>query len=243
MYKGKIFKAVVLAGGSGLRMKSSVRKQYLKIQGVPLMAYSLRAFQESPADEIILVVKDGEQEFCRREIVENYGLDKVTKIVSGGKERYHSSFAGILAAEGADYVMIHDAARPCLTQEIILESMESVIREGGCTVGVPVNDTISIVGENRHVKETPDRNCLWSVQTPQSFRYEEIRKAHELLHDQEASMTETERKSVTDDVSVYRGFLGKEVYMAWGAYENIKVTTPSDLETAELLLTRLENKR
>lgn len=238
MYKEKIFKALVLAGGSGQRMQASTRKQYIEINGKPMMVYALEAFERSFVDEIILVVQAGDEAFCRKEIVEKYGLKKVGKIVAGGSERYHSSATGLQAAQSCDYVLIHDAARPCLTEEIILRCMDGVIENGASAAGMPVVDTINVIDESRKVLDTPDRNHLWIAQTPQVFPYKEICAAHEKLREQESQMTAEERKAITDDVKVAKWFMGIESYMVEGAYENIKVTTPADLRIAQLFLGR-----
>lgn len=236
MYRRKRFKAVVLAAGSGLRMKSDTRKQYLKINGMPMVVYSLKAFEHSPVEEIALVVCEGEQQFCRDEIVSAYGLKKVTQIVAGGKERYHSTANALAALSDCDYVMIHDAARPCLTADVITRCMDAAIDLGACTAGVPTVDTISIVNERREIAGTPDRNSLWSIQTPQVFPFHEIRRAHELLREMEPGMSFSERRAITDDVSILKRFLHKEVHIVDGSYENIKVTTPVDLKIAEMFL-------
>lgn len=106
------YTAIVLSAGKGSRMGSSVHKQYLLLCGRPVIYYTLKAFEESQVDEIVLVTGEGEEEYCRKEIVEKYKLHKVTKIVKGGKERYHSVFQGLSACEHTDYVLIHDGARP-----------------------------------------------------------------------------------------------------------------------------------
>lgn len=236
MYKGKIFKAIVLAGGSGQRMNASTLKQYIEIKGKPMMVYTLEAFEESPVDEIILVVQAGDEEYCRTEIVDRFGLKKVGKIIAGGRERYHSSAIGLRTAQECDYVLIHDAVRPCLTNEVIVRCMDFVMHQGACTAGIPVVDTINVIDEERKVLETPDRNHLWVAQTPQVFPYKEICAAHEKLRAQEPQMTAEERKAITDDVKVAKWFMGIESYMVEGAYENIKVTTPVDLKIARLFL-------
>ena len=110
------YAAIVLAAGSGKRMNSQVHKQYLIIQDRPVLYYSLKEFEDSAVDEIVLVVGKGEEEFCRREIVDKYGISKVKAIVEGGKERYHSVFEGLKQTSDADYVLIHDnSSRLCIS--------------------------------------------------------------------------------------------------------------------------------
>ena len=118
--------AIVLAAGKGSRMNSDVPKQYLTLLGKPVLFYSLQAFEKSDVDEIILVTGSGEQEYCKREIVEKYHFNKVAHIVEGGAERYHSVHHGLLATKNVDYVMIHDGARPLISEEVINKAIETV---------------------------------------------------------------------------------------------------------------------
>ena len=135
--------AIVLSGGSGSRMKSDMPKQYLELNGKPVLYYALKAFQDSCVDEIVIVAGSNYLDFCQKEIVEKYALDKVVSIVEGGKERYHSVYEGLKAVnDKCEYVLIHDGARPLLTNEIIEKSIESVKKDKACIVGVPVKDTI-----------------------------------------------------------------------------------------------------
>ena len=136
------YTAIVLSAGKGSRMGSSVHKQYLLLCGRPVIYYTLKAFEESPVDEIVLVTGEGEEEYCQKEIVEKYKLHKVTKIVKGGKERYHSVFQGLSACEHTDYVLIHDGARPFIGQEVIRHIMDEVQKKHACIAAVPVKDTI-----------------------------------------------------------------------------------------------------
>ena len=163
------YTAIVLSAGKGSRMGSSVHKQYLLLCGRPVIYYTLKAFEESSVDEIVLVTGEGEEEYCRKEIVEKYKLHKVTKIVKGGKERYHSVFQGLSACEHTDYVLIHDGARPFIEQEVIRHTMDEVQKKHACIAAVPVKDTIKKVDENGKVEDTPPRKSLYTVQTPQAF--------------------------------------------------------------------------
>lgn len=224
----KKYVAIVLSGGSGKRMNSQVHKQYLLIKEKPVIYYALKAFQESNVDEIVLVVGSGEIDFARDEIVQKYGLSKVTKIVEGGKERYHSVYEGLKAAEDADYVLIHDGARPFVNQDIILRSMEAVKEYGACVAGMPVKDTIKIADESGYAAETPERSKVWMVQTPQTFSYELIRDAY-------CRMLQNENTSITDDAMVVETMTDTRVKLVEGDYRNIKITTPEDLLIAEAL--------
>ena len=165
--------AIVLAAGKGSRMQSKVPKQYLPILEKPVLFYSLQAFEKSIVDEIVLVTGKEEQEYCRKEIIEKYGFQKVVHIVEGGEERYHSVYQGLLVAKDADYVLIHDGARPLITIDIIHNAFQEVKKTGACVVGMPVKDTIQIVTEEqvinvesiRQLKEIIKKriNCCYSA--------------------------------------------------------------------------------
>lgn len=225
--------AVILAAGKGTRMGTAVHKQYLELMGKPLLYYSLSAFENSAIDEIILVTGKGEEEYCRREIVEFFGFQKVSAITAGGRERYHSVYAGLSKLQGADYVLIHDGARPCVTKEIIEAALEGARNYGACVVGMPVKDTIKVADLQGFASGTPDRSTLWLIQTPQAFEQKLIAKAYEKLMESESS-----QKGITDDGMVVETMTDKKVKLIEGSYSNIKVTTPEDLEIAEILLKR-----
>ena len=231
------FAAIVLSAGTGKRMGSEIPKQYLPINKKPVIYYSLKAFEESGVEEIILVAGKEDVEYCRTQIVEQYGLKKVTAIVPGGKERYDSVYEGLKAISFADYVLIHDGARPMLTGEIIKRSMDAVMTEKACVVGMPVKDTIKVVDKDAFSKTTPDRNSLWQVQTPQSFSYPLIMEAYTKLKECIAQNDKT-LPAITDDAMVAEYFLNQKIKMVEGSYENIKVTTPEDLLIAELFLNK-----
>ena len=223
------YAAIVLAAGSGKRMNSQVHKQYLIIQDRPVLYYSLKAFEDSAVDEIVLVVGKGEEEFCRKEIVDKYGISKVKAIVEGGKERYHSVFEGLKQTSDADYVLIHDGARPFVNQDIIRRCMQEVQKYQACVVGMPVKDTIKIADEEGYAKETPDRKNVWMIQTPQTFSYALIYEAYE-------EMLKTEDTAITDDAMVLERIKGKKSKLIEGSYRNIKITTPEDLLIANVYL-------
>lgn len=218
--------AIVLSAGKGNRMNSQVHKQYMELAGKPVIYYALQAFSESAVDEIVLVVGAGEMEFCQKEIVEKYHFTKVTHIVEGGKERYHSVYEGLKVCTDADYVMIHDGARPFVSQEVITSAMEDVKKSGANIAAVPVKDTIKQVDETGMVVDTPRRDRLWSVQTPQSFSRNLILSAYE-------NMLKQENSAITDDAMVVEQYVGSNVHVIPGDYCNIKITTPEDLLVAE----------
>lgn len=227
---GSTVKAIVLAAGQGKRMGSEVPKQYLLLNGYEVLCYSLKAFEESTVDEIILVTGEDETSWCREHIVEKYGFSKVRTIIAGGRERFDSVYAGLLAAAPCDYVLIHDGARPFLTEDIIRSVLEGAVEYGSCTTGMPVKDTIKVVGEGDIAEDTPDRKSLWAIHTPQGFSYPVILKAHEKFR--EGSY----RVPVTDDTMLAELFLRKRTKLVRGSYRNIKVTTPEDMELAQVFL-------
>jgi 2-C-methyl-D-erythritol 4-phosphate cytidylyltransferase len=233
--KEKRFAAVVLSAGVGKRMGSDVPKQYLPINKKPVIYYSLKAFEESPVSEIVLVTGKDDVDYCRKEIVEKYRLQKVAAIVPGGRERYDSVYEGLKAVRHADYVLIHDGARPMITSDIIARSMETVQLENACVAGMPVKDTIKRVDEKGYTAETPDRRFLWQMQTPQTFSYPLILEAYEKLQ-QQLNETPESLPTITDDAMVAEHFLHAKVKMIEGSYENIKITTQEDLLCAELFL-------
>lgn len=228
--------AIVLAAGDGKRMNSAVRKQYLTLGGKPVLFFSLKAFEESGVTEIVLVVGEGEAEYCREQIIDKYGIRKISAVVEGGRERYHSVYAGLAAVRRADYVLIHDGARPLLTADIIERSIAAVKLHDACVVGMPVKDTIKIVSEDGFSAETPDRSSLWQIQTPQTFFYPLIWEAYE-------SVITKEECAVTDDAMVLERMTGKRVKVIEGNYRNIKITTPEDLIVAEAYLQELFSEK
>lgn len=231
--KKEMCTAVVLAAGQGKRMNSAIQKQYLLIKGYPVLYYAIKAFEESPIDQIILVTGMEEMEYCQKQIVEKYGFKKVKQIVAGGKERYHSVYEGLKAANGSDYVLIHDGARPFVTEEIILRTLEGAKECGACVAGMPAKDTIKIADEAGFAELTPERSKVWMVQTPQTFSYPIICDAYKEVIEQEK---QGHIIKVTDDAMVLECVSGKRVKLVEGSYENIKITTPSDLQIAECLL-------
>ncbi len=227
--------AIVLAAGQGKRMQSDVHKQYLLIQDKPVLFYCLKVLEDSFVDEVILVTGKGEEEYCRQEIVERFGFKKIRKIVEGGKERYHSVINGIKAIEQCDYLFIHDGARPFLDSGILERTYESVVKNGACVAAMPVKDTIKIANENGFAKETPRRDKVWMVQTPQVFAFELIKKAYSRLEQEEENLHQT-GVLITDDAMVVEYFCNVSVKLVEGDYHNMKITTPEDLKIAEAFL-------
>ncbi|MDE6914451.1 MAG: 2-C-methyl-D-erythritol 4-phosphate cytidylyltransferase, partial [Lachnospiraceae bacterium] len=199
--------AIVLAAGQGKRMNSAVQKQYLLIDQKPVLYYSLKAFEESIIDDIVLVTGNAEIEFCQKEIVEKYGIGKVRIVTAGGKERYHSVACGISAISWkCDYVFIHDGARPFVSRDIIERVFRNVQETSACVVGMPVKDTIKLADQSGYVESTPDRSLVWQIQTPQVFEKKLIATAYEKLISEEKSLKEA-NISITDDAMAVEYFM------------------------------------
>ena len=236
--------AIVLSAGSGKRMNSDTKKQYLLIKDKPIIYYSLNVFQQSSIiDEIILVASADDIDFVRDEIVEKYGFTKVINIVAGGRERYNSVYNGLKCCGDSEYVFIHDGARPFITEEILSRAMNVLKECGSAVVGMPVKDTIKIVNDNLEVTDTPNRKTVWQVQTPQCFRADIAISAYErLIYEEESGALKTRGIQVTDDAMVVETFYKSDsealggVKLVEGSYENIKITTPEDLKIAEVFI-------
>lgn len=229
--------AIVLAAGQGSRMGTKIQKQFLEVEGKPILYYSLDVFEASSIiDEVILVVGNGLVEYCQKEIVDKYGFKKVKQIVIGGKERYESVYLGVkaLVESAPEYVFIHDGARPFVDEEMLERAYNEVVVSKACVVGMPSKDTIKVVNEEGIVIETPNRKYLWQVQTPQVFSYDLIKEAYFKLMEQETI-------NVTDDAMVLETVKGIPVKLVEGSYENIKITTPEDLFIAEAFLKKRKN--
>lgn len=232
------FTAIILSAGSGSRMKSDIPKQYMDIDGYPVIYYSLKAFEESDVRSIVLVTGADDVDYCRKEIVQKYNFKKVKAIVPGGNERYDSVYEGLKAAAGADYVMIHDGARPMITQDIIKRTISMTKEYRACVVGMPVKDTIRIIDENAFSKETPDRKTLWMMQTPQSFSYELLYRSYQTLYKDINSAKNVPQ--ITDDAMVVEYGSGVKARIIEGSYENIKITTPEDISIAKTFLKKIK---
>ena len=228
--------AIVLAAGQGKRMQSKVHKQYLLIQDKPVLYYSLQAFESSFIDDIVLVVGKDEEEYCQKEIIEKYGFTKIRIVVAGGKERYHSVANGIKAISWqCDYIFIHDGARPFINEEILLRVYEQVKKSKACVVGMPVKDTVKIADEAGFVESTPNRARVWQIQTPQVFEAQLITEAYERLLTEGVQLM-AEGVAITDDAMVVEYFTKLPVKLVEGSYQNIKITTPEDLEIAGVFI-------
>lgn len=226
--------AVVLAAGQGKRMQSKVAKQFMELNGRPLITYALEAFEKSQIDEVILVTGPDEITYCEETIVKGYGFSKVKAVVAGGRERYHSVYEGLKAFRSVlapAYVLIHDGARPLISEAVIQRAAEGAVRYDACAVGMPVKDTIKVSNQEGFAAGTPDRASLWQIQTPQAFRFDLILNAYETVME-----CPKRRDHITDDAMVVETVTSCPVKLIEGDYRNIKVTTPEDLLVAEAFL-------
>ena len=225
--------AIVLAAGSGSRMKSKTKKQFMEIKGKPVIWYSLFEFEKSRVDEIILVTGKEDIDYCKKEIVEKYNLKKIKNVVAGGSERYESVYNGLKEVTG-NIVLIHDGARPLINNEIIERSIEGTIKSDACVVGVPVKDTIKRANKEGYIIDTPNRSGLWITQTPQSFKTDLVKMAYKKMKEELEKGNTT--LNITDDAMVVEEFTTNQVRFVQGDYKNIKVTTPEDIDIAELFI-------
>lgn len=220
--------ALIPAAGHGRRMGTETPKAFLPLRGLPLLAHTLRKFEDCPAvAEILPLVPDKEVPFCI-ELIRHSGFKKIPRVLPGGPERQDSVYAGLKGISGgADVVVIHDGVRPFVSSEMIEEVLAATERWPAVAAALPVEDTLKEVSAKGQVLRTLDRSRFWAVQTPQSFRYDLIVRAHEKAR--------KEGFSGTDDASLVER-LGIPVMVISGSRFNIKITTPEDLILAEALL-------
>lgn len=221
------YTAIVLAAGKGNRMNSGVLKQYMNLDGYPMIYYALHVFEKSCVDDVIFVTGLDEVDYCRKNIIEKYQFKKISKVVPGGKERYLSVYKGLLAAENTDIVLIHDGARPFVTDEIIRRTIDAAKQYGSGVAAMPVKDTIKIADDRQFSIETPSRDHIWMMQTPQTFLYSKIRSAYDHIISRQI-------QNITDDAMAMEIALHKPVKLVEGSYRNIKITTPEDMVIADV---------
>ncbi|WP_324716961.1 2-C-methyl-D-erythritol 4-phosphate cytidylyltransferase [Carboxydochorda subterranea] len=239
--------AVVVAAGQGRRMQDRwqgsvtmgfvsmpVAKQFLPVQGKPLVWWALDVMERADViDSVVLVVPEGNVEWVRGEIVERLHLSKVHSVVAGGVTRQESVFRALqhLQASSAscDYVVVHDGVRPLVSEAEVASVLEEARRYGAATLGVPARETIKVVDPKGLVVLTPQRDRLWSIQTPQAFRFRLLVEAH--------AMARARGYAGSDDCSLVEA-LGEPVRVVAGSQANIKVTCPEDLVMVEALLAR-----
>ncbi|EKY25609.1 2-C-methyl-D-erythritol 4-phosphate cytidylyltransferase [Clostridium celatum] len=221
--------AIILAGGKGKRMGASVSKQFIELKGKPIIYYTIKKFEENKnIDNIVVVLPPDEVSYFKEEILKKYSL-KIDKIVLGGTERQDSVYNALksIADTETDIVLIHDGARPFISNRIINDGIKYANEYGAAAPGVMPKDTIKVKNENNFSINTPDRSSLVAIQTPQVFKYKEILKCHEKV--------KVNKEADTDDTMVVEKY-GYKVYLYEGEYTNIKVTTPEDLILGEMLI-------
>jgi 2-C-methyl-D-erythritol 4-phosphate cytidylyltransferase len=216
--------AIIVAAGESRRM-NGVDKLMASLAGKPVLAWSIEAFHQNPGiDRIILVnsQKNLEQVEC---LTIEQKWTKVAKVCLGGQRRQDSVAAGLSFVKDCDWIIIHDGARPLISQDLIEKGLEAARESGAAIAAVPVTDTIKLAGNDQFIIETPPRSNLWAVQTPQVFRYAILKEAY----------AQSGGNEVTDDASLVEQ-IGTKVKIYPGSYDNIKITTPHDLKVAELLI-------
>lgn len=220
--------AVIVAAGRGSRMNMELNKQYVEISGKPVLARTIQVFEDSDyIDEIILVVNQQEIVFCKQNIIDCYEFTKVKTLVSGGSQRQSSVYNGLLeVSKEAEIVLVHDGARPFVSQDSLTNSIVAAVEYGAACIAVPVKDTIKIADEDGFIKQTIDRSTLWSIQTPQTFRYDIIMNAH---------IKAIEDGFLGTDDAVLAERSGWKVRLVMGDYNNIKITTQEDIAIAEAI--------
>ncbi|MEW5783679.1 MAG: 2-C-methyl-D-erythritol 4-phosphate cytidylyltransferase [Bacillota bacterium] len=220
--------AIIAASGQGRRMGSPVRKQYLMLDGLPVLARTVNAFLEHGGiSQVVLVVPQGETGQVRKILKPFLSLDSLT-LVEGGRRRQDSVFNGLQAVDRvAELICIHDGARPLITVKLIAAVLEAAVQWGAAVPVVPVTDTLKEITVDGLIKRTISRDCLHRAQTPQVFRQELIREAY-----RKAALLGIE---ATDDAYLLE-LLGQTVFTVAGDYANIKITCPEDLTVAAALL-------
>jgi len=214
--------AVIVAAGKSERM-GEADKLFALLGGKPLLARTTEPFQKCRLVDQIVVVISGEKEALCRRLVTGEEWSKVSDVCLGGRRRQDSVAAGLKRLSNCDWVVIHDGARPLVTMDLIERGLEAAKETGAAIAAVPVTDTIKIAGDDGIVHQTPPRQNLWAVQTPQVFHINIVTKAYQKANE-----------DVTDDASLVEQ-LGYKVKLYTGSYDNVKVTTPDDLALAEVL--------
>lgn len=220
---------VIVAAGSGERM-GQLDKAFSTLGAWPILAYAVDVFEHNDeVDSIVLVVRD--QSMAKaHEMIAGLKCRKFKSMCTGGQYRTESVAAGLTHVNEADWVIVHDGVRPFVTHQMIKDGIRAAHATGAAIAGVPVKDTVKIVDESLHVLETPDRNRMWLAQTPQVFRRDLLERALSTL-----------KERVTDEASaVERMDVAVKVYP--GSYDNIKITTPDDVDLAHLILHRIGHR-
>lgn len=230
--------AIILAAGKGSRMRATLPKQYLDLNGMPMMAYSLKAFEKSSVDDILIVVSKGESSYVKENIIKRYNISKATGMAEGGAERYESVYNALcqeaILQKKYDIVLIHDAARPAVSLEIIEAAIEGAARFKAYVPAVVSKDTVKLADEEGLVEYTPERKRVYCIQTPQAFSYQICKAAYDKL------FAAGDFTGITDDAAVVEKMTDVRIKLGYGEYTNIKVTTLEDKIIMESLLNELK---
>ena len=217
--------AIIVAGGVGKRLKSKVRKSFVRLAGRPMLGWALKAVQNSPSVSEVVVVAHPKDLAAARTLARKERVSKLAAVVPGGESRMASVACGLRAVPpDTTWVLVHDAARPLVTPQIIESTIRAARAAKAAIAAVPVVPTIK-QARGGWVEKTLDRSTLWAVQTPQVFERKLLERAHRRAHGFAA----------TDDAALVEA-IGKRVKIVPGSERNIKVTTPEDLTIAESLL-------
>ena len=224
--------AIIVAAGKGIRMNDRVRKQYLLLDGCPLISHTIAVFDEcNMIDEIFLVVPDEDFVFCNENILNQKNYQKKVSLVPGGATRQESVYKGLLAIDNImdnnSIVVIHDGVRPFICHEQLTECITCANDYDACIFGIPAYDTLKSVNSSGFIENTIERNTIWFAQTPQAFKYNLIRRAHE----------NALRIGIvgTDDAMLVEQ-LGIKVKVISGSRCNVKITTKEDLLLARAMI-------
>jgi 2-C-methyl-D-erythritol 4-phosphate cytidylyltransferase len=226
--------AVIPAAGLGKRMNAGIPKQWIELKGKPVLSYTVEVFESDSSCKGIVLAANQQEIEQMHEFVQTFGYKKVHHVVQGGSERQQSVYEGLKAVPAdCGLVLIHDAARPFITQHLIDQLVKKAEGTGSAVLAVPVKDTVKRVIQEM-VEETIDRSSLWAVQTPQAFRLSVVREAHELAVKQ--------NYMGTDDASLVE-WMGKTVAIVMGDYHNIKLTTSDDLLFGQAILAERQGEK
>ena len=226
------YQVIIPAAGQGKRMGAGRNKLLLEIEGVPVLIYTLRVFEQDQQCTGIVLVINSEEEQELRNLLKQYQIEKVIDLVPGGKERQYSVYHGVQAMKENGVVLVHDGARPFIDDQQISQLVSAAATVGASVLAVPLKDTVKKV-EDGKVSETIDRSSLWAIQTPQAFRMPLLKEAHE--------KAEAEGFLGTDDASLVER-MGYDVIIVEGHYDNIKLTTREDLYFAEAIIQKRTSK-
>lgn len=224
---------LILAGGSGTRMGSNLPKQFMEVHEKPLIIYTIEAFNNNPNIEYIAIICKADYKEKLDLWVKKFEMTKVKWVIDGGDTRQSSVECGLKILDNVcsedDIIVIHDGARPLISQKIISDNIEAAIKYNATNTVIPSADTIIVSKDGQGIDEVPPRNELYLCQTPQSFKFGLIKKAHE-------NAKVNNIKTVTDDCQLVLK-LGEKVHLVNGDKFNFKVTTAEDFSILRALTT------